>query len=57
MKVNVIRKHLHATVDGKIASLGLGEQEVSDKLGANLVKSGYALNVEAKPAAKTTAKK
>lgn len=57
MKVNVIRKHLHATVDGKIANLDLGEQEVSDKLGANLVKSGYALSVEAKTAAKTTAKK
>ena len=57
MKVNVIRKHLHATVDGKIVSLELGEQEVSDKLGANLVKSGYALNVEVKAPTKTTAKK
>lgn len=48
MKVNVIRKHLHATVDGKPTKLELGEQEVSADLGARLVKSGLALNVEAK---------
>ena len=53
MKVNVIRKHLHVTVDDKAVELGLGEQEVSAELGANLVKSGLALNVEAKAETKT----
>jgi len=53
MKVNVIRKHLHATVDGKAVELGLGEQEVGAELGAKLVESGLALKVEAKTETKT----
>lgn len=53
MKVNVTRKHLNAMVDGKLALIPVGEQDLKDELAKRLVKSGFAEEVTTK----TTAKK